>query len=236
MQFSSTRYHIFVQGRQIMWIWNFYFEKVSKYNDLRDNTFPITVQLIYNDPDQCGTEVKLDEYLVSVKRYAIYGELDLKDPKWDLEGGRIAGDFKTPKKPARRTPDGSPLTASGLTTYHLANVHVFMLKMPFTVQIVPTFTQWSYLLLSQPSSIWTKPCQKGQQQMGNYLRPSCLLRMMTWSCVPGKCRAGVVTKHIFLPSYVSSCGETLPSVHCIRSYSSVFLSLNPVSILGYIRD
>merc|ERR1719204_871797 len=76
--------------------------------------FPIPVQLIYNDPDQCGTEVKLDEYLVSVKRYAIYGELDLKDPKWDLEGGRIAGDFKTPKKPARRTPDGSPLTASAL--------------------------------------------------------------------------------------------------------------------------
>ena len=112
---------------------------MSKYNDLRDNTFPITVQLIYNDPDQCGTEVNLDEYLVSVKRYAQYGELDLKDPKWDLEGGRIAGDFKTPKKPARRTPDGSPLTASGLTTYHLANVHLFMLKMPFTVQICSNF-------------------------------------------------------------------------------------------------
>ena len=102
---------------------------------MRDNILPAPVQLTYNDPDQCGTEVKLDEYLVSVKRYAQYGELDLKDPKWDLEGGRIAGDFKTPKKPARRTPDASPLTAAGLTTYHLANELVFMLKMPFTVQI-----------------------------------------------------------------------------------------------------
>ena len=83
-----------------------------------DTTFHIPVQLTYNDPDQCGIEVKLDEYLVSLKRYAQYGELNLKDSKLDLEGGMITGDFKTPKKPARRTPDGSPLTAAGVTTCH----------------------------------------------------------------------------------------------------------------------